>query len=74
MKNHNYNDKWLVWVIADTTNKWYLMGMICFAFSILICLYIVAIFAVPNTFVELEGIEKCDVKSSFKGLCHKLSF
>ena len=74
MRNHNYNDKRLVRVLADTTNKRVLMGLICFAFSILLCLYLVAIFAVPNTFVELEGIEECDSKSNFKGLCHRLHF
>lgn len=61
-------------ILADTTQKTVYFGIIIFTFTILLALYGIAAFAVPDTFIELKGNDECDFTSSFKGLCHKMDF
>lgn len=77
MKNstqNNYKEPRLVKILADTTHKRVFFGIVCFTFVVLIALYAIAAFAVPDTFIELIGQDDCDPSSSFKGLCHRMTF
>lgn len=48
------------------------MGAILFVFLVLVSLWAIAFFAIPQTFLELEGRDSCD-DQSFKGLCHRFT-
>ncbi len=50
------------------------MGLLCVGFVILILIYSIAIFAVPHTFDELIGMDRCPDPKTYKGLCHEIHF
>lgn len=61
-------------VYADSQNKRGFLGMICFSVVCLLILYLVAAFAVPNSFIRLQGKDDCSDNPSYKGMCHTLNF
>ena len=53
-KNYTGRDeKRLVKILADITNKRVCLGLLCFSFLTLVVLYLVAAFTIPHTFVDL---------------------
>ena len=60
----------LIKIMADSSNKRVLSALFFFAFALLLTIYMLARFAVPNTFMELQGAEKCPLDfSTFSGFC-----
>lgn len=45
-----------------------------FMFFVIISIYGIAAFLVPNTFIDLKGKERCDPSDKKKGLCHTFEF
>lgn len=73
MESDTRNHK-LVKVMADTSNKRVLLAIFCFGLALLVTMYIVSAFAIPNTFFYISGLEDCpDDFSTFKGFCHSFS-
>lgn len=73
MKTSNETTK-LVKVLADVTKRSVYVGMIFFVCIVVFCIYGIAAFVVPDTFIELKGKERCDPSDSKKGLCHTYDY
>jgi hypothetical protein len=60
----------LVKILADSANNRVYIGLMSLSILIFVSIYIIAAFAVPNTFIKFEGITDCPDSLSFKGYCH----